>query len=241
MTASLPIVALWRYPVKSMQGESLAVADIGPTGIVGDRAAGIVDTTTGYVLTAKREPRLLDGTGVVRDDGSVVVRLPDGTVTGDAAALSEWLGRPVRLEAATPDRQGTYEITLDFETESLDTLVQWQGPAGSFHDSTRTQVSILATGSIAPWDSRRFRGNVIVDAGSEIALVGSTVAAGTARLEVVKEIDRCILVTRPQPGGLGRDLDVLKTIIRERAGNLGVGSMVVQQGHVAVGDVLVPG
>ena len=61
---------------------------------------------------------------------------------------------------------------------------------------------------------------------------------GTAELDVVKEIDRCVMVTRPQPDGIDRDLDVLRTITKERAGNLGVGALVTAVGAVAVGDPL---
>jgi hypothetical protein len=46
------------------------------------------------------------------------------------------------------------------------------------------------------------------------------------------------MVTRPQPG-LARDLDVLKTINKERAGNLAIGAVVRAPGRVGVGDALV--
>ena len=61
---------------------------------------------------------------------------------------------------------------------------------------------------------------------------------GAVELDVGKEIDRCVIVTRPQPGGIARDLDVLRTIHRERAGNLGIGALVRTPGRVAVGDAL---
>ncbi len=48
------------------------------------------------------------------------------------------------------------------------------------------------------------------------------------------------MVTRPQPGGIERDLDVLKTINRERDGNLSVGALIVDPGPLAVGDTLTP-
>lgn len=38
------IAELWRYPVKSMAGESLQVADVRETGIVGDRVVHVVKT-----------------------------------------------------------------------------------------------------------------------------------------------------------------------------------------------------
>jgi hypothetical protein len=43
-------------------------------------------------------------------------------------------------------------------------------------------------------------------------------------------------VTRPQPGGIDRDLDVLKTINAERASMLAVGGTVKTPGEISVGD-----
>ncbi|MFP5488984.1 MAG: MOSC N-terminal beta barrel domain-containing protein, partial [Acidimicrobiia bacterium] len=40
------IAEIWRYPVKSMGGERLDVADVTPDGIDGDRAWGVLDPTT---------------------------------------------------------------------------------------------------------------------------------------------------------------------------------------------------
>jgi hypothetical protein len=53
------------------------------------------------------------------------------------------------------------------------------------------------------------------------------------------QINRCVMVTRPQSGGIGRDLDVLRTINRERDGFLAVGAVVAVPGVVSVGDELV--
>jgi hypothetical protein len=46
------------------------------------------------------------------------------------------------------------------------------------------------------------------------------------------------MVTRPQPGGIGRDTAILKSIHRERGGMLSVGAQVLEPGSVAVGDEL---
>jgi ribosome-associated protein len=43
------------------------------------------------------------------------------------------------------------------------------------------------------------------------------------------------MVTRPQPGGIGRDNGVLKTIHRERDGYLAIGALVARAGTVAQG------
>jgi uncharacterized protein YcbX len=233
------VEALWRYPVKSMQGEQLAAADIGPRGIVGDRGWAIVDTQTGLALTARRQPELLYARARV-DGADVVITLPDGTVAADDDALTAWLGHPVELREAGPSTHGTYEIALDFEHEDTAEWYRWDGPHGTFHDSGRTQVSILGTGTVGGWDLRRFRANLVVEGSPEDAWVGSTVTAGAATLDVVKHVSRCVITTRPQPGGIERDLDVLRTINRDRDGKLAIGALVTTPGRVEVGDPIGP-
>jgi uncharacterized protein YcbX len=233
------VVDLWRYPVKSLQGERLHAAEIRAEGIVGDRAYGIVDDVTELVLTARREPRLLEAAASYFPDGSVTITLPDGSIAHDDTDLSTWLGHAVHLQAARPGVAGRYEIALDFEHEDTAEWFQWDGPAGPFHDSTRTRVSLVSEATIRDWDARRFRANVLLSGAGEESLVGSTVRAGEVELDVRKEIDRCVIVTRSQPGGIARDLDVLRTIHRERAGNLGIGALVRTPGRIAVGDALV--
>ena len=238
------VVGLWRYPVKSMQGEELEAAAIGDLGIVGDRQWALVDRATGLALTARRVPQLLFGAARLVGDPAapdVEIALPDGTVAVDDEALSAWLGRDVELRRAGAGITGRFEIAADFEDEAGSPWFEWDGPDGTFHDSGATRVSVLGTGSIGTWDRRRFRGNVLVatdGVGAEEALVGCRVALGTAVLDVVKPIDRCVMTTRPQPGGIERDLDVLRTINAERATHLGVGTLVVEAGDVKLGDVL---
>ncbi len=236
------VAELWRYPVKSMSGERLDVAEIDEWGIRGDRQWAVVDLDTGYGLTAKRVPELLFAMASLSGD-DVAIALPDGTTTtGSGAttddALSAWLGRAVTLRRATVDRAATYEIAADFEAEDSSELLHWSGPAGTFHDSTRTRVSIVAAAEIRDWAPRRFRMNVLISGPGSADLIGRTVGLGSAMLEVVKPVDRCVLTTRAQPGGVERDLDVLRTINREMAGELGVGAMVIAAGRVAVGDEL---
>ena len=105
------VAALWRYPVKSMQGETLTEAEIGPTGIVGDRGWVVVDSETGLGLTGRREPQLLYAHAALVDDG-VSITLPDGSVPDDDEALSTWLGRAVTLVRADAQTVGTFEIGL---------------------------------------------------------------------------------------------------------------------------------
>ncbi len=233
------VTGLFRYPVKSMQGEALAAADIGPAGIAGDRQWALVDMDTGLALTARRQPELLYAAAALDGDG-VIITLPDGTTTSDDAALSAWLGHAVALTRADATDHGTYEIALDFEHEDTAEWVRWEGPTWSFHDSKRTQVSIIGADTLGTWDVRRFRPNVLVEGSPEDAWIGAAVEAGGATLDIVKPIDRCVITTRPQPGGIERDLEVLRTVNRDRAGNLGVGALVTAPGRVAVGDAITP-
>jgi uncharacterized protein YcbX len=168
-----------------------------------------------------------------------VVTLPDGTESTDDRVLSDWLGRKVALCRAGGIDAPRYENPLDFERDR-DWIV-FEGAAGAFHDSRRTQVSLVSTETLGDWDRRRFRANVVLDGHGEDGWVGSTLAIGDARLDVSKRIERCVMTTRPQPGGIDRDLDVLRTINRARDGCLAVGALVSTPGRVAIGDVVAPG
>lgn len=229
---------IWRYPVKSIGGERLEIARVGTLGIEHDRGWGIVDDDTGNVLTARREPALLMATATVVDDGPVIVTAAGDRLT-TSAALSDWLCRPVTLTRAD-DEGGIYENPLDAEHD--DDWVSWQGPGGAWHDSRRTRVSIVSTTTLGIDDVRRFRPNVVVDGagpGDDDALVGHHVTIGEVEVSVGKQIDRCVMVTRPQPG-LPRDLDVLRRVVRERDNCLGIGALVVTPGEIRIGDSVEP-
>ncbi len=246
------VTAVRWYPVKSMQGEDLTGSLFTERGIPGDRHWGIADTATGVVLSAKREPRLLEAFVKVAE-GEVVITLPDGAITGSAdpnadAVLSEWLGHGARLVTADADDRATYEIGADFADDAHPVVHQWQGPAGTFHDSrpvhllsTATLAAIRAEHPDGMFELERFRPNLVVEADGkgfvEERWIGATLSIGTATFEVVKPTSRCVMTTRPQVG-MPRDLDILRTINRVNDGNLGVLARVVGEGQVSVGDVI---
>lgn len=228
------VTELWRYPVKSLGGESLEHSGVGELGLDGDRRWGLVDLTTGLVLTAKRDGRLLEASSRLDGNGGVVIALPDGRETADDHELSQWLGMDVALRAAD-DEGGSFEVPLDFENES--NWVSWQGPAHAWHDSPSARLSLVSDTGLGTWDARRFRPNVVLAGEGEETLVGRRVQLGSAQLSVEKQLIRCIMVTRAQQE-LPRDLDVLRAINRDRNGCVAVGAVIDVGGTVAVGDEL---
>ncbi len=245
----MQVQEIWRYPVKSMQGESLSSAPVDEFGIRGDRGWALVDAETGLALTARREPQLLFGSARVLPggDGSgldVVITLPDGSETNDDGGLSAWIGRPVTLQRARPEQFGTYETQAD--DQEVGDWFQWSGPQGSYHDSTRTRISLATEDAYREWDPRRFRINVTLGGSGDVGLVGSQIEIGAVTVDVLKRIDRCVMTTRPQPASDGRpalerDLSVLRTINKENDTFLGVGALVVTGGMFAVGDEVIVG
>lgn len=252
------IVGLWRYPVKSMQGEEVASIDVGPLGIVGDRRFGVVDAATGRVLSAKVEPRLLDASA--RTDGDdVIVTLPDHEpfgaldlgATERARVFSAWLGRDVRLDEVGSDTATSFEMTLDPPNDDAE-LFDIPAPPGTFLDLAA--VHIITTSSFAAlaaarpefaWERRRYRPNVLVDGEAdgfaEDDWVGGHVAVGAARLDVLMRTMRCALPLRAQPafagdGPLPRSPELFAALRDVHQNDLGVYCAVVTPGGAAVGD-----
>jgi uncharacterized protein YcbX len=236
----LSVLEIWRFPVKSLLGERLDRAELGPEGVAGDRGWALFDVQTGFGLTARRVPELLFAAARLRD-GAVEVVLPDGTVTARDDVLSDWAGRPVALRPAGEVRGARrYENPSDVEAEDSARWDPFAGADGAFHDNAEARVTLLSTGTLGSWDRRRFRANVVLAGAGEDELVGSRAQLGTAEIDVVARVPRCVMTTRPQAGGIGRDTAVLKTIHREHGGALAVGALVTRTGTIAVGDALLP-
>jgi uncharacterized protein YcbX len=246
------VTALWRHPVKSLQGEQLAGAQIDHSGLRGDRCWGIRDQDTGRILTGRREPRLLLGTATMRDDGEPDLTLPDGQRVRGAgprtdAVLSSWLGRPVTLAPAAGAGGANAEAFTD-ATDDTSAVIEWTMPAGRFVDSepllVLTTASLRAGTTLHPagdWDARRFRPNLLIDIDNdgwiEDGWCGRTLQVGGVTIAPSQPCVRCTMVTRDQPG-LERDLDIYKALSRHHDGTLGVWTQVQTPGTVHVGDLV---
>lgn len=243
--------ALWRYPVKSMQGEACEELALSSLGAAGDRQFGVMDERASTVLSAKREGRLLEATAAT-SDGSVRVTLPGGDVYGPGdeldERLSEWLGRRVRLVASATVVVATYEAHEDFEDDDSP-VVTWEGTSGSFVDESPlhvlTSLDLEQLASERPdlqWHVRRFRPNMLLDPvmGEPAPLaVGSRVVIGECEVLIEKACSRCVMTTRAQPGALDRQLEIFRHVARQHGGDVGVRATVVRAGVVRRGDPVV--
>ena len=238
---------VWRYPVKSFQGEQVDSLDVAPGGAAGDRTLAVVDPAAGKVLSAKRYADLFMASA--RLDGErVVLTLPDGSehAADDAGvhqALSDWLGLAVRLEAPPVDGVFPMEMYTGMSDEDSP-LFDWPGPPGTWLDLADahwlTTASLAAIADEHPdgeWDVRRFRPTALIEpvATGFVEEAWSTIEVGTVGSEVLMATPRCTMPSRAQPG-LRRDKAIGTTIRDANANNLGVYAKVTQSGTVRVGD-----
>jgi uncharacterized protein len=184
---------LFRYLVKSMQGERLNEVDIGAHGVIGDRTYALREAS-GRVVTAKKWANMLEF--CVRYDAPptpgvlppLCITLPDGrTIQAQApdtsAVLSAVLGRSVVLERAQGDQPRHAEIdpTTVFGDVPVENVLPGRTaatmpdsialPPGTFFDSA--SIHVLASGTLAhlhaltgadaQLDPRRFRPNIFVE------------------------------------------------------------------------------
>jgi uncharacterized protein len=249
------VVQLWRFPVKSFQGEQVEDLELGPAGVVGDRRWGLVDVATGKLMSAKRYSALFEASARTRADGSVHVVLPTGDafVAGDpdgSAQVSAWLGREVELRAVDAATRLAYEMTFDPPDDSAE-MVEIPAPAGSFLDLAA--VHLLSTATLAraeaaepelDWDVRRFRPNVVVELaeGADPAVgftedqwVGHELAVGGAVVSVRSSTVRCAMPLRAQPG-LEAQPEMYAAMESLHANHVGIYCEAVATGAIRVGD-----
>lgn len=260
------VVALWRYPVKSMQGEELNAVGFTVGGVFGDRAYALVDAADGKVASAKNPrkwPNLLDCRAALTEPprgiaGTAVrITLPSGEiVTGGQAgaddALSAAVGRPVALRSAAPAAPVLEEYWPDIEGLTYrEHVTDERMPAGTFFDLATVHLLTTATldhlRALYPegrFEVRRLRPNVVVAPAAggrgflEAGWIGRTVALGAeVRLEVTGPCPRCVMTTLPQ-SDLPADPGILRTAARHSQANVGVYARVLRGGTVRREDLV---
>ena len=148
------VTELWRYPVKSMGGESLAVADVTDRGLAGDRAFAVADRDTGKIASAK-QPRQWAGllecaARYVDDPGAsapVEITLPDGTTTRSDEPdvddrLSATFGRAVQLTTVAPEGSTYLAVWPEIEGVMPDDFRAQNSVAGDEPEGTLTDLAL---------------------------------------------------------------------------------------------------
>ena len=218
------MVALWRYPVKSMAAEPLEETDVSWAGFAGDRRWAFVRgdiPRSGFPWMTIREkasmvehvPRFVEPERP--DKSRTMVRTPSGEeldVVDPALAAS--LGEHVRV------------------------IKQDRGAFDAMPLSLISTHAIADLGALvgASLDPQRFRPNLLVEATErEDAWIGSTLRIGGMAMRADQPDERCVVVN-VDPATGERDAAVLRTLARERSACIGIYGSTVQPGRVAVGD-----
>jgi uncharacterized protein YcbX len=210
------VSALWRYPVKSMAGESLEEVDVSWHGLEGDRRYAFVRAgleRSGFPWLTIRE-RSDMWHYVPRFEGDrTLVRTPSGDEFDVIdPALGAELGHGARV---IKQNRGVFDAM---------------------------PLSLLSTASVeglrSGLDPLRFRPNILVDGAGEDELVGQVLRVGGMRMRVDQHDERCVVVN-VNPATAERDPSILRKIAQERESRFGVYGTVVEPGRVAVGDAVV--
>ena len=231
------VEAIFRYPVKSMAGERLDVAQLGWHGLEGDRRLAfrrMEDRSGNPWLSASQLPDLLLFTPLRRGAGApgdlpTHVRTPDGEempVFGEdlAAEVGRRHGAPVQM-------------------------MQWKH--GIFDDAS---ISVIASDTVREigrlagrnLDVRRFRPNVLVRLLRSIPFqedewLGGVLSFGTGddapAITVTMRDLRCSMLNL-DPDSARAAPEVMKAVVRANENNAGVYGAVTRIGRLAVGQTL---
>jgi uncharacterized protein YcbX len=229
------IQAIYRYPVKSMAGESLECTQLGWYGLEGDRRFAFrrVAEQGGFPwLTAGKLPELLLYKPI-RQGTSQDNNLPTHVVTPTGKVLE------MRSDELRDEIMHRYEADVE-----LMHLKQ-----GIFDEASVSLISLATSQKItdasgqAP-DIRRFRPNIVIDTGqsepfSEDQWVGKTISFGDAEdspaIQVTLRDKRCAMVNL-HPDTAQSDAAVLKTVVKLNQFCAGVYGTVIRPGELVVGQ-----
>ncbi len=129
-------------------------------------------------------------------------------------------------------------------------LFEFESPPGTYFDAfpllLLSEASLRSMQYKAPdsvFDVRRFRPNLVVSETSSSAAFpeqewhGRRLGIGDAIIIVTMECPRCVMTTHGFED-LRKDPGVMRSLVREAGGNLGVYAAVETPGHVKVGDAI---
>jgi uncharacterized protein len=232
------VEAIFRYPVKSMGGERLEVANLGWHGLDGDRRLAFrrIDDPSWFPwLTAGKLPDLLLFAPHRREDGAhgdlpTHVRTPDGE---EMPVFGEDLATEVGRRHAAPVQMMQLNHGI-FDEASISVIA---------FDTVR-EIGRLA--GLCP-DVRRFRPNVVVRLLRSVPFqedewLGGVLSFGEGHdapaIAVTMRDVRCSMVNL-DPDSASSAPEVLKAVVRANQNNAGIYGAVTRIGRLAVGQTII--
>ena len=231
------VQAIFRYPVKSMAGERVEVANLGWHGIDGDRRLALRRTQerSGFPwLTATELPDLLLFTPLRPEDGEpgdipTHVRTPEGK---ELAVFGEELAAEIGRRHRAPVQMMHLRDGI-FDDASLSVI---------------TTDTVQEIGRVAGrvQDLRRFRPNIVVrllqpNPFEEDKWLGGVLLFGEPgegpRVSVTTRDARCSMVNFDPDSGRASP-EVLKAIVCTNQNNAGIYGTVIRTGRLATGQTV---
>ena len=231
------VEAIFRYPVKSMGGEQLEVAELGWHGLEGDRRLAFrrMDDRSGFPwLFAGKLPDLVLFAPQRRGDGGegdlpTHIRTPDGE---DMLVFGEELAADVGRRYGSAVRMMELKHGI-FDEASVSVI------------ASETVREIARLSGQKP-DVRRFRPNVLVRLLRPVPFqedewVGGTLSFGEGddapAVAVTMRDVRCSMVNL-DPDSASPAPEVLKAVVRANQNNAGIYGAVTRMGQLAVGQTI---
>ena len=231
------VEAIFRYPVKSMAGERVEVANMGWHGIDGDRRLALRRTQerSGFPwLTASKLPDLLLFTPLRHEDSAqgdlpTHVRTPEGQ---EMAVFGEELAAEIERRHRAPVQMMHLRDGV-FDEASVSVI------------ATDTVREIGRAAGIGP-DVRRFRPNIVLrllrpNPFEEDKWLGGVLLFGEPgegpRVSVTMRDARCSMVTFDPDSGRSAP-EVLKSVVRMNQNNAGIYGTVIRTGRLVTGQAV---
>ncbi len=203
---------------------------------------------------------LPDGSRVESSDSDVNARLSEAI----GAPVSLWPLVPAdQLEhyLRTPPPEGVdqeaalrevFARTADEPLPDLsqfpEALFSYESPPGTYFDAfpllilSQSALTAMSQAATNNFDVRRFRPNIVIDTPAdgfpEDAWAGRQARLGGARLQLEMRCPRCVMTTHPF-ADLPKDPGIMRALVAENDGNLGLYASVIEPGHIRVGDTLI--